>query len=256
MKTAITFALIALSVTFAAPITRAADTGPVMAQKGKLLFSDDFARPDTKPKWHIFKGSFTVKDGVVTIVEIPSDNHPAALQVAEPLAYKDFVAEFSVKFDGGKSCSLMINDKGYKDSHAGHICKATISAGKGNVADQKYGTMREDIYEKMQDPKTTAEEKKKLRESIKDLSRDFKNDIDLSSWHLMRVEVVGEEILASLDGRPVAYMKAKGIDHPTKTAMAIQATGKSVEVKDFKVWEATAASDWAAKGPGVVGSLK
>ena len=122
-----------------------------LAVQGKVLFEDSFARPEMTPKWRVGKGFFTVKDGVVTIAENPDDKHGAYAYVTPAFPYKDIVAEFSVKLEGARSCSLMINDSKYKESHAGHILKATIAPGKVNVADWKFGAMKNDIYEKMKD---------------------------------------------------------------------------------------------------------
>jgi hypothetical protein len=169
--------------------------------------------------------------------------------------YKDIVAEFSVKLEGARSCSLMVNDHNYKESHAGHILKATVAPGKVNLADWKFGAMKNDIYEKMKDPNTPADEKKKLRESIKDKSADFKVEADLSQWHAVRVEIVGDEMLVSIDDKPAGYLKSEGINHPTKNAIGFEVGGKSVLIKDVKVFEATASSDWPAHRDAVIASL-
>ena len=42
-----------------------------LATPGKLVFEDDFARGEMAPKWRVGKGTFDVKDGVVTATELP-----------------------------------------------------------------------------------------------------------------------------------------------------------------------------------------
>lgn len=255
MKHVIRLALVCLAVAFGMQ-SQATDKGPLLAQPGKPLFEDNFARSEMAPKWRVGKGFFTVKDGVVSIAENPDDKHGAYAYVTPGFLYKDIVAEFSVKLDGARTCSLMVNDSKYKESHAGHILKATIAAGKVNVADWKFGAMKNDIYEKMKDTSTSADEKKKLRESIKDKSADFKVDEDFVKWHVVRVEIVGDEMLVSIDGRPAAYLKSEGINHATKNAIGFEVGGKSVLVKDMKVWEATASNDWSARRGSVIASLE
>ncbi|HSU65371.1 MAG TPA: family 16 glycoside hydrolase [Tepidisphaeraceae bacterium] len=256
MKRSIRLALAGFLAVVSVQQVRAADQSTELAKPGKQLFADAFARTEMAPKWRVGKGFFTVKDGVVNIAENPDDHHGAYAYVAPGFPYKDIVAEFQVKLDGARSCSLMINDRNYKESHAGHILKATLLPGKVNLADWKYGAMKNDIYEKMKDPKTTAEEKKQIRESIKNKSADFKTDADLSQWHTVRVDVVGDEMLASIDGKPAAYLKSQGVDHPTKNAIGFEVGGKSVELKDFKVFEATPDKAWAEHREAVVESLK
>jgi hypothetical protein len=255
MKYGIHLALVCFVLSFALKQALATDGAPALAAQGKPLFDDNFARAEMAPKWRVGKGFFTVKEGVVGIAENPDDKHGAYAYVTPSFPFKDIVAEFSVKLDGARTCSLMVNDSKYKESHAGHILKATVAAGKVSVADWKFGAMKNDIYEKMKDATTSAEEKKKLRDSIKDKSADFKVDDDFAKWRTMRVEIVGDEMLVSVDGKPAAYLKSEGINHATKNAIGFEVGGKSVQVKDVKVWEATASNDWPTKRAAVVAAI-
>lgn len=255
MKPAIFVSFICLLTAMLMQQAIAAEPAPSLAVPGKQLFADNFDRAEMAPKWKVGKGFFTIKDGVVNIAENPDDHHGAYAYVTPGFPYKDIVAEFSVKLDGARSCSLMMNDRNYKESHAGHILRTGIFPGKVSLADWKFGAMKNDIFLKMKDPATTPDEKKKLRESIKDTSADFKTSADLSQWHVVRVEVVGDEMLASIDGTPVAYLKSEGVAHPTKNAIGFEVTGKSALIKDVKFSEATVAPDWAAHRDAVIASL-
>jgi len=232
-----------------------AQSGPA-ATPGKLLFEDDFGRAELAPKWKVGKGFFEVKDGVVTISENPDDKHGAYAYVRPAFQFKDIVAEFSAKLEGSRSCNLMVNDTTYKESHAGHILRATLLPGRVDLADQKLGNMKNDYYEKMKDPKTTDEEKKKLRDSIKDKSAGTKVEADLSQWHKIRVEIVGDELLLSIDGKPAGYLKSAGIDHATKNSIGFEVGGKSSLVKDLKIWEASAPADWAVRRDAFVAAVR
>jgi len=227
-----------------------------MAAPGKSLFDDDFARSDMAPKWKVGKGFFEVKDGQVSIAENPDDKHGAYAYVQPKFQFKDVVVEYSAKLDGSRACHLMINDSAYKEAHAGHILRATLMPGKVDLADYKFGAMKNEIFDKMKDPKTTDDEKKQLRESIKDKGAAFKVEADLAQWHRIRVEIVGDEMLMSIDGKPAGYLKSQGLDHATKNAIGFEVGGKSSLVKEMEVWEATAASDWAARREAVVAALK
>jgi len=227
-----------------------------MAAPGKSLFDDDFARSDMAPKWKVGKGFFEVKDGQVSIAENPDDKHGAYAYVQPKFQFKDVVVEYSAKLDGSRACHLMINDSAYKEAHAGHILRATLMPGKVDLADYKFGAMKNEIFDKMKDPKTTDEEKKKLRESIKDKQAGFKVEADLAQWHLVRVEIVGDEMLMSIDGKPAGYLKSQGIDHATKNAIGFEVGGKSSLLKGMKIWEASAPADWAARRDAFVAALK
>ena len=253
MKTMICCSLLSL---LCLPGIFAADAAGGLATPGKLLFEDDFARAELAPKWKVGKGTFEVKDGVVTASENPDDHHGAYAYVKPSFQFKDIVVEYSAKIDGSRACHLMINDNTYKESHAGHILRATLFVGKVDLADYKFGSMKNEIFDKMKDPNTTDDEKKKLRESIKDKSAAFKVDADLAQWHQIRVEIVGEEMLLSIDGKPAGYLKSQGIDHATKNAIGFEVGGKSSCIKAMKVWEATAAPDWATRRDAIVAALK
>ena len=259
MKKMICVALLCVIAAFASRHVYGADAqpdpGPGPGKAGKLLFEDDFARAEMAPKWRVGKGSFAIKDGVVTAAENPDDHHGAYAYVKPNFLFKDIIAEFSAKLDGGRACHFMINDTSYKEAHAGHILRATLLAGKVDLADYKFGAMKNEIFEKNKDPKTTPEEKKKLRESIKDKQAVFKTDADFTQWHAIRVEIVGDEMLVSIDGKPAGYLKSAGIDHATKNAIGFEISGKSWELKNMKVWEATPSADWAGHREAVVGAI-
>jgi len=229
-------------------------SGP--AAPGKLLFEDDFARAEMAPKWKVGKGSFEVKDGVVTVSEIPEDKHGAYAYVKPSFVFKDVVVEFSAKLEGSRACHLMVNDSTYKDAHAGHILRASLMPGKVDLADYKFGAMKNDVFDKMKDPATTDDEKKKIRESIKDKGAVFKTEADLAQWHKIRVDIVGEEMLVSIDDKPAGYLKSKGVDHATKNAVGFEVGGKSSLIKGMKVWEAAAPSDWPARRDAFVAAVK
>lgn len=233
----------------------AAEAKPMLAAPGKLLFEDDFSRSEMAPKWRVGKGHWTVADGAATAEEIPEDKHAAYAYLKPPFQFKDVVIEYSAKIDGSRACHLMVNDSKYKESHAGHILRATLMAGKVDLADYKYGLMKNDIFDKIKDPNTTADEKKRLRESVKDMQAVFKVDSDASQWRQIRVEIVGEEMLVSIEGKPVGYLKSAGIDHATKNAIGFEIGGKSASIKNVKVWEAMPVAGWTTERDAVVAGL-
>jgi hypothetical protein len=229
---------------------------PILGEAGKLLFGDDFARSEMPPKWRLGKGFWEIRDGVVVAAENPADNHGAYAYAEPRFVYKDIVAEFSFKFDGSRSCHFMMEDSTYKLAHAGHIIRATITPTTANLNDSKFGSMKNEIYEKMKDPQTSPSEKKRLQESIKDKSVTFKIALDAEKWHEARVEVVGDEMLLSIDYRPVAYLKSEGVDHPTKNMVGFTVAGKSMQLDNVKVYAATPRSDWAKDRESVQATLQ
>ena len=70
------------------------------------------------------------------------------------------------------------------------------------------------------------------------------------------MEVVGDEMLLSIDYRPVAYLKSEGVDHPTKNMVGFTVGGKSMQLDNVKVWEATLRDDWSQTRSAVQSALK
>lgn len=233
-----------------------AEKQAILGNPGKVLFEDDFARGHMPPKWRLGKGFWEIRDGVVVAAEIPDDHHGAYAYAEPKFPYKDIVAEFAFKFDGATGCHFMMEDSNYKDAHAGHIIRATITPTSVQLADSKFGNMKNEIYEKMKDPQTTDEQKKQIQASIKDKSASFKIALDTDKWHQARVEVVGNEMLLCIDNRPLGYLKSEGVDHPTKNMVGFTVAGKSAQLDNVKVWDATVRDNWNEVRPTVLGTLQ
>jgi hypothetical protein len=256
MKSILRLRLVCAVAALASLKVSGADPQPLLAKPGKPLFEDDFSRAEMAPKWKVGKGFFNIQDGVVIAAENPDDKHGAYAYVNPRFDYKDIIAEFSFKLDGVRACHLMMSDSNYKDSHAGHILRATVTPTQVQLVDMKFGGMKLDIFDKMKDPATTPEEKKQLQASIKDKSAAFKIELDPAKMHQARVEVVGDEMLMSIDGKPAGYLKSEGLNHPTKNMLGFEIGGKSIQLDNVKAWEATASPDWAGQRAAVVGALQ
>jgi hypothetical protein len=253
----ITLMCFVAALTFPARPIIAADDQPLMATRGKLLFEDDFSRPDLTPKWNVGKGFWSVKDGVATAAENPEDHHGAYAFINPNLDYKDVIAEFSFKMNGASDLVLNMRDQRYKGAQAGHILRATIMKKKYQLADMKMGGMKWEYYNIKHDPKADPALKKEVDDKIKDkiATFDASVDMDVSVWHQARAEVVGDELLLSIDGKPVAYLKSEGIDHPTKNMLGFTIQLKTASIKNPKFWVATPNPDWVNRQARIVGSL-
>jgi hypothetical protein len=255
MNAKIRTALVCFAFVLAARVSLAAEAPSLLAKPDKLLFEDDFARETMKPKWNVGKGDWSVKDGVVTAAERPEDKHAAYSYITPNVDYKDAIAEFSFKIDTAKNVQMNIRDSKYKESHAGHIARIQFEATKVMVADWKTGVMANENYSVTSDPKADPAAKKAINAKIKDKSATFKAISTVSDWHRARVEVVGDEMLVSVDGKPVAYLKSEGLDHATKNMLGITVGGRSAEVKDIKFWSATANPEWSKTRDAVLATL-
>ncbi|HEY1602617.1 MAG TPA: hypothetical protein VGG64_23635, partial [Pirellulales bacterium] len=62
--------------------------------------------------------------------------------------------------------------------------------------------------------------------------------IEPGKWHDVVIEIVGDQMRVSLDGRPAGYLKSPGIAHETKTSFHFTVSGKGVLFDDVRIWEA------------------
>lgn len=238
MKALKTLCLVAGLVSAITGSSLAADAPVFLTKRGKPLFSDDFARAELGKTWNVHPNSYVIKDGVLIASQRPDADHGA---VSETLVdFKDAVIEFSFKFDGATSFNVVIDDKKYKGSHAGHICRVVINPKNITVGDDKEGIMKNGIFEARRDPKQRNEANKLIR------GRASTRPVTLNKgqWYTMTVEILGDEMLASLDGKPLVYLKSPGIDHTTKTDFGFTVNGRSIEYDNVKAWAAEPNPDW------------
>ena len=203
-------------------------TEPVV-KKGALLFSDDFERAEVGPRWETSQRSFSIVDGALKAGQMRSE-HGAVGGVEVP--FKDAVIEFKFRFEGAASINVVCDDRAYTNSHAGHICRTTITPKLIRLGDDREGGMRNDIQAMRKDPMRKAEADKLLAGR----TATFPMSIEPGQWHLLAMEIVGDEMRVNLDGKAVGHLKSPGIAHATKSRFHFTINGKYALFDDVKIW--------------------
>ena len=213
-----------------------------IAQKKDLLFSDDFNRSDLGKAWGVVVPTYTLEDnalkGTQTRVNTPAaDGKPAvvghAAVIGTDVPTKDSIVEYRFKFAGSTALSAEFDDRKYKGSHYGHICRVVVTPKDVTLRDEKEGSMRNDIYA-MTDPAQRAEKAKLLKGTF----AVFPVKTETEKWHTMVLETIGDQMRATIDGKPVAYLKSPGIAHATKSKIEFGCAGKDGYFDDVKIWNA------------------
>jgi hypothetical protein len=200
----------------------------------RTIFADDFSSNAFGPRWGHYKSSSVVKDGVLVGITGPESDHSAVDNIRFD-GERDL--EVSVKFrftsDKAKSFNVWFDDKGYKGSHAGHICQATIYPKSVNLADAKTGgfDLTGGLYERKKANQLTAEEKAMLAKK----GAKFPVDLSLNDWHTLVVRTKGDELSVSIDGKPVGSFKSPGIAHETKSLVSLTTNPVDVHYDDFSI---------------------
>ena len=219
MQTHKLFALFAAFslVTVVSAAEPVADLPTTMSERGKLLFSDDFAGEAIKPEWGQLKGKWAVVNGALRGSEVETDNHAAVTR--NRIAYRNAVIQFSFKLDGCKSASLSLNNQ------AGHVGRVLLTP--------KDFTVQRDKPNKQGTEKAAKLDTKEAK-------------LADGQWHTLLVELVGDRMLARLDGKVVAFGEHAGLDTEKKD-FGFTVAGSSLLVDNVRVWEATPKKDFDKK---------
>lgn len=228
-----------LLLALSASLVASAQAGP----KGKLLLSDDFERSEKNDaKEEVGNGWGTnsksrakgrkqvdLKDGAMHITRADVADH--GVSVTHEVGFKDATIQLRFKLRKEDDLGINIADMKEKSVHAGHICMARIRPYRVEITDLKTGRMKQEHREIRQAKKETPELKKLLAAKTKQ----FKTKIAPGKWHDLEVQITGDQMQVSVDGKKVGSFESAGIGHPTKSRLRL-AVGKQAWVDDVKIW--------------------
>jgi hypothetical protein len=227
------------------PATAAIPADPI-AKKKELLFSDDFEGA-TRPKpWHKVVPTFAFENGVLKGTQtrdkdVPAEGgkpavtaHAAVFGLDVPT--KDSVVEVKMKFDGATLMDVEFDDRAYKGSHYGHLCRAQVKLTGVTIADEREGSQNEELKAMRADPAKKAEVAARMKG--KSATFPFATKLEPGKWYTVVVETAGDEMRVTVDGKPAGYLKSAGIGHATKSKIELGVGGKDGLFDDIKVWNA------------------
>ncbi|MDL5052002.1 hypothetical protein QQ056_00210 [Oscillatoria laete-virens NRMC-F 0139] len=193
-----------------------------LGEKKELLFSDDFEKSEPAKEWHKVVPTFAFEGGTLKGTQtrdkdVPAqDGKPAVTAHAAvhglQIPTKDSIVEVRIKFEGATMIDVEFDDRAYKGAHYGHICRAQVRLNGVTIIDERDGGMKNEIREMRKDPANKAEVAKLLQGR----SATYPVKLEKGQWYTFTVETVGDEMRASIDGKPVGYLKSSGIAHATK----------------------------------------
>jgi hypothetical protein len=203
-----------------------------IATRGKVLVSDDFERTGLGD-WKAVIPTFFVTNGVLVGRQTRDDHGSVG---AVKAAFKDGVIEFKFRLEGSTGFNAVCDDKAFKGTHAGHICRVVVTPKVIRLGDDKEGAMRNDIFEMRRDPKRKAEGDKLLagRSSAAPVQ------IEQHRWYRLCIEIAGDAMRVSLDDKPIGYLKSPGLAHPTKSDFHFTVSGKDAHFDEVRIYAAEA----------------
>lgn len=185
----------------------------LLAVPDKLVYENALA--DKPEGWTAPKGDWKSAEGVLCGAEKPEDNHGAVIRLNKQLT--DFIIQYEVKLDGAKGSSLSINDA------KGHLARVSIAPTSVRIS--------KDDHDK-DGPDKPA------------LFGLLKADVKPGTWHTVRMEIIGNEMLGKLDD-----LIACGSHEQLATAksnIGLTVAGQTASFRNLKIWEASLNPDWAA----------
>lgn len=226
---------------FAAATLTAADNLPktLMTERGKLLLSEDFAKPVEKAPaaapaaakgaakgaakkaapapwtsgWRLRPGQWEFDGGAMKGTELAADMHGAVARF--PFAFKDAVIQYDVRLEACKQTTFSVNDA--KE----HVCRVLIN--KDGFKAQK------------DDHDHTGPDKAKVFNTVA-------LPLQPGTWHTVVVEIKGDEMVATIDGK-----SSSGSDPLIATDKAnfgFTVSGDGASFRNLRVWEAKANANW------------
>jgi hypothetical protein len=227
---------ILLTATMLASAVLAQAAEPAMAKKGALLFAESFDGQTELPK--LFKtgtGEWSVQDGALRGRELKASNHAAFRKLF--LEHRDVVYQLDFKIQGEATARFMIN------YDLVHLANCTVNKSEFALTKLAETAKRAEMEAQAKKNGQPIEKGEWQQKPVK-FSRPnmgFKED----TWYALTIELVGDEILAHLDGKTI-YLRHPGLTE-RKTNFGLQAAGLNGTVffDNLKVWAATRASDWS-----------
>ncbi|MCB1204884.1 MAG: hypothetical protein KDN18_11540 [Verrucomicrobiae bacterium] len=208
----------------------AGDPATLLAERGKLLVSEDFssavepARVEPgKPwtvGWRLRPGKWEFNDGVMKGTEVAADKHGAVARF--PLKFQDVVIQYEVRLDGCRQTTLSINDQ--KE----HVCRVLVSPSGFTAQKDDHdheGPDKAEVFGKAAVP------------------------VGKGEWKTVVLEIVGEEMVAHIDDQVIAG--SHELIGTAKANFGFTVAGDGASFRNLRVWEATPNPAWSKTKAGL-----
>lgn len=199
----------------------------------RTIFTDDFSADGFGKRWGHYKSNSVVKDGVLHGITAETSDHNAVDHIViEPERDLEVSVKFRFVSDQAKGFNVWFDDKNYKGSHAGHICSVNVSAKDVRIADAKLGTFKNEYYDKTKAGGKLTDEEKAV---VASKAKSFPVQVSQKDWHTLVIRTKGDEVEASIDGKPAGAFKSEGVGHDTKTLVSLTTNKVDVDYDDFSI---------------------
>ncbi|HUR39402.1 MAG TPA: hypothetical protein VM222_07905 [Planctomycetota bacterium] len=196
-----------------------------MCKRGELLWEEKFAGGAWSKEWNRYKGNFVVEGDAVKSAEIAADGHHPAMS-RKLGGDNNVVVQFSFKLDGSPWMGFALDDKE-------HVARLFLYPDQFKIVKMSGtgGTT-----------KGTDVDTKRLK-------------LDDGQWHTVVWEIVGKEMVATIDDKDMVIGKADDLT-PTRSRCELINGGQFAWWKDVKVWKAEVDDKWPNRRAQLLPLLK
>jgi hypothetical protein len=204
-----------------------------LGEKAALVFSDDFSTDRFGSVWTQRIQSAGVEVGVMfgrqTITE-----HGSVASAKVELPDGNLICECRVQFERNVTVAFSFDDMKYPNSIAGHIARVTLEPHLVKLHDDREGAMNRKLTALRKSDDAAA--KADAEEEIKRHTLLVPMKLATQRWYELGVEVVGDQMRVTLDGKPVGLLKSAGLAHERKPDLKISVSGKQALLDDLRIW--------------------
>ena len=205
MKTVLSICVMLFAVTkcFA---EKNAELPLVLAERGKILFEDDFAAGKLSDDWSQIRGAWTISDGVVVGKELKADDHAAVFHCMKK--NRNSIVRYSFKLDGAKEFHFSLNYQ------KGHLFRIVVNS--DGLAVRTDGSKRD---------------KSIKSEPIGKAHGRFEQ----GKWYTMQIEMLGDKVAVSTDNGLKVEGQNSRLD-TSKPHYRFILKDEALVIDDMKVW--------------------
>ena len=204
-----------------------------LAEKDELVFADDFSTNRFGSAWTERIVSAGVENGVMFGRQTTTEHGSVASAKLE-LPNGNLICECRVQFERNVTLAFSFDDMKHPDSIAGHIVRVTIEPQLVKLHDDKEGAMNRKLISLRKSDDAVA--KAEAEAEIKRHTLPVPMKLETQQWHTFGVEIVGDAMRVTIDGKPVGFLKSHGLAHKKKPDLKISVSGKQALFDDLRVW--------------------
>ncbi len=190
-------------------------TETLMTLPGKVIYQTSFTEIDSE--WKANVGDWSANEYGLSGVEVAADDHGGVMKRASTL--KNVIVEYQVKLGETKGTAF-----GFDNND--HIARVSLSPAG-------FSAQKDDNDHEGPD---TAKPFNKIAE-----------EMATDEWHTIRIELLGEEMLAQT-GEHIS-MGSDPLLAADKTKWGFVVSGGPVSIRNLTVWEALPNEEWEKTGP-------